>query len=65
MSKYDIKTEKQILEQKICNIISYVLMLYRTKNISEKAKNDILRICNPEVKYKVYNGSEKKWKRKY
>ena len=55
MSKYDIKVEKQILEQKMCNVISYVLMLYRNKSISEKAKNDILKICNPNVYYKNIN----------
>lgn len=64
MSKYDVKTEKQVLEQKICNIISYVIMLYRKGIISEKTKNDILRICNPDITYKVYNGSEQRWKRK-
>lgn len=55
MSKYNITSEKQILEQKLCNVISYILMLYRNNNISEKAKNDILKICNPDVYYKNRN----------
>lgn len=62
MNEYNIKKEKTLLEQKICNIISYVLSMYHQGKISEKVKNDILRICNPDVKY---NGSGKKWKRRY
>jgi len=49
MSKYNIAAEKQKLEQIICNIISYVLFLYKQGNISEKAKNDILNICNSDI----------------
>lgn len=49
MSKYNIVSEKQKLEQIICNIISYVLLLYRQGNITEKAKNDILNICNSDI----------------
>lgn len=49
MSKYNIAAEKQKLEQIICNIISYVLFLYKQGNITEKAKNDILNICNSDI----------------
>ena len=49
MSKYNIVSEKQKLEQIIFNIISYVLLLYRQGNITEKAKNDILNICNSDI----------------
>ena len=49
MSKYNIVAEKQKLEQIICNIISYVLFLYKQGNITEKAENDILNICNSDV----------------
>ena len=52
MSKYDIRTEKENIEQRLCNVISYVLMLYRTHKIDEKTKNDLLKICNPNVYYK-------------
>lgn len=45
MSKYNIKSENAKLEQVICNIIDYVLFLYRKKIISERTKNDILNIC--------------------
>ena len=38
------------LQQKICNIISYVLWLYEKKLISERTKDEILKICNGENK---------------
>lgn len=38
------------LQQKICNIISYVLWLYEKKLISERTKDEILKICNGESK---------------
>ena len=38
------------LQQKICNIISYVLWLYEKKLISERTKDEILKICNGETK---------------
>ena len=45
MSKYNIKSENAKLEQVICNLIDYILFLYRKKIISERTKNDILNIC--------------------
>ena len=59
MSKYNIVSEKQKLEQILCNLISYVLLQYRKGNISEKAKNDILRICNSDI-LKVGEKSEQR-----
>lgn len=34
------------LQQTICNIINYVLWLYEKKFISERTKDEILKICN-------------------
>ena len=48
---YDSNTKEIIeLQQKLCNIISYVLYLYEKKIISERTKDEILKICNGETK---------------
>ena len=48
---YDSNTKEIIeLQQKLCNIISYVLYLYEKKIISERTKDEIIKICNGETK---------------
>ena len=39
------KDDMQELQQKICNIVSYVLWLYEKKLISERTKNELLKRC--------------------
>ena len=34
------------LQQIICNIMNYVLWLYEKKLVSERTKNEILKICD-------------------
>lgn len=34
------------LQQTICNIMNYVLWLYEKKLVSERTKNEILKICD-------------------
>lgn len=34
------------LQQIICNIVNYVLWLYEKKFISDRTKDEILKICN-------------------
>lgn len=54
MSKYNILDNLEDIEQRLCNVISYVLYLYDKKIISERTRNEILKICNPDV----YKGSD-------
>lgn len=49
MAKYNIKKEVEELQQKICNIISYVLWLYDKKLISERTKDELLKRCDLNV----------------
>ena len=46
--------EVKELQQRICNIICYVCWLYEKKFISERTKNELLKLCNnsEEVDYK-------------
>ncbi len=49
-------TERELkeLQQKICNIVNYILWLYEKRLISERTKNEILKICNSsEIKEDV------------
>ena len=45
--------EKEIkeLQQTICNVINYVLWLYEKKFISERTKDELLKICNTGKAY--------------
>lgn len=45
MSEYNIKREVKELQQKLCNVVSYVLWLYDKKLISERTKNELLKRC--------------------
>lgn len=48
---YDSNTKEIMeLQQKLCNIISYVLYLYEKKIITERTKDEILKICNGDTK---------------
>lgn len=44
--------DKKIKEyqQIICNIVCYTLWLYEKKLISERTKDELLKICNPDIK---------------
>lgn len=44
MSYNVVKKEKE-LEQRICNIVAYVLWLYEKKLISERTMNELLKRC--------------------
>lgn len=41
-----IEKELKEYQQRICNIICYVLWLYEKKFISERTKNELLKLCN-------------------
>ena len=43
--------EVKELQQTIVNIIDYVLWLFEKKIISERTKDEILKICNTGRKY--------------
>lgn len=45
--------EKQIkeLQQTICNVVNYVLWLYEKEFISERTKDELLKICNTGKAY--------------
>ena len=45
MAEYNIKREVKELQQKICNIVSYVLWLYDKKLISERTRDELLKRC--------------------
>lgn len=45
MKEYNIKREVKELQQKICNIVSYVLWLYEKKLISERTRDELLKRC--------------------
>ena len=45
MSKYNVIQEKEELQQIICNIISYILFLHSKHIITDRTKNEILKIC--------------------
>ena len=45
MNEYNIKKQVKDLQQKIWNIVSYVLWLYDKKLISERTKNELLKRC--------------------
>lgn len=40
------KREIEELQQTICNILNYILWLYEKKLISERTKNEIIKICS-------------------
>ena len=46
MSKYDIKAQLVIMQQRLINIINYVLT---SDEVDEKVKEKILELANPEV----------------
>ena len=50
MSKYNVVENVKDLQQRICNIVCYVMWLYENKHISERTKNELLKLCNPNVK---------------
>ena len=41
-----IEKELKEYQQRICNIVCYVLWLYEKKFISERTKNELLKLCN-------------------
>jgi hypothetical protein len=45
MKEYNIKNQVKELQQKICNIVSYVLWLHEHKYISDKTKEELLKRC--------------------
>lgn len=46
MSKYDLKAQLVIIQQRLINIIDYVLT---SDEVDEKVKEKILELANPEV----------------
>lgn len=61
MSKYNIIDNIEEIQQRLCNVISYVLYLYDKKIITERTRDELLKICNPDV-YAERNG--KTWNKK-
>lgn len=57
--EYNIVKREQELQQRICNIISYTLWLYEKKLISERTKDELLKLCNPISKGSDYNESRR------
>ena len=49
MSEYNPVKRVNELEQILCNLISYILWLYEKKYISERTKNELLKIINPNM----------------
>ena len=49
MSEYNPVKEVNELKQIICNLISYILWLYDKKYITERTKNELLKIINPNM----------------
>lgn len=57
MRKYNTESKINEIEQRLCNVVSYVLFLYEKNIITERTKNEILKLCNPEVyKEGAFNG---------
>lgn len=54
MSKYNIIQNIEDTQQRLCNIIAYTLWLYEKKLISERTRDELLKLCNPDV-YKEGN----------
>lgn len=46
---YNVIKEKDELQQRICNIISYVFWLYEKGHITERTRNELLKLCNPSL----------------
>lgn len=61
MGKYNVIDNLEEIQQRLCNVISYVLFLYDKKIISERTRNELLKICNPDV-YSERN--DKTWNKK-
>ena len=38
--------EVKELQQRICNIVCYVMWLYEKKFVSERTKDELLKLCN-------------------
>lgn len=52
MRKYNPVSELTIIQQRLCNLIEYILFLYEKKYISERTKNELLKRINPDVDVK-------------
>ena len=50
MSKYNPVQEVNELKQILCNLISYIIWLRDNNYISDKTKDNLLNIINPEMK---------------
>ena len=46
--------EIEYYQQVICNLISYVLYLYEKHIITERTRDEILKICNPSMDLKSW-----------
>lgn len=49
MGKYKVLENIEEIQQRLCNVISYVLYLYEKNIITERTKKEILKICNPKI----------------
>lgn len=59
MSKYNYNSNIEDLQQTLCNVISYVIFAFEKGYISERTKDEILKIINPGL----MKGGEKYGKR--
>lgn len=49
MGKYNVTDNIEDIQQRLCNVISYVLYLYEKKIITERTRDELLKLCNPDV----------------
>ena len=60
MSEYNPVKRVNELEQIICNLVSYILWLRDKNYITERTKNELLKIINPDMmKGGEYNESRR------
>lgn len=59
MSKYNYNDNLEELQQTLCNVISYVIYAAEKGYITQRTKEEILKIINPEL----MKGGEKYGKR--
>lgn len=55
MSKYNAVSELTKIQQRLCNLISYILWLYDNNYISERTRDELLKRINPDYKEGVHN----------